>query len=65
MPPAATAAQSVEALKPSAANMALGREPRSKKRGAIYRQTVRGLPGRPIVGIEHEPHYCQYGWTAG
>ena len=43
MPPAATAAQSVEALKPSAANMALGREPRSKTRGAIYRQTVRGL----------------------
>ena len=24
-------------------------------------ETVRGLPG--IVGIEYEPHYCQYGWT--
>ena len=24
--------------------------------------TFRGLPG--IVGIEYDPHYCQYGWTA-
>ena len=22
----------------------------------------RGLPG--IIGIEYDPHYCQYGWTA-
>ena len=31
--------------------------------GVVIDETVvRGLPG--IVGIEYEPHYCQYGWTA-
>ena len=58
-PPQLRKAYSFEAL---CRQHGLGREPRSKKHGAIYQQTVRGLHG--IVGIEYEPHYCQYGWTA-
>ena len=61
-PPAAHSCAKRRSIEALCRQHGLGRERRSKKRGAIYRQTVRGLPG--IVGIEYELHYSQYGWTA-